>query len=99
MSALITLDQIHVSGTPESMGIQQGEALKERITKFLNVRFAAVDQYARDRGRESAAGLLDIGREKPSKSTPNGIRMAMLNIVGLPMGRAWTRSSFTPRQT
>ena len=63
MSALITLDQIHVSGTPESMGIQQGEALKERITKFLNVRFAAVDQYARDRGRESAAGLLDIGRE------------------------------------
>ncbi len=63
MSDVICLDQIHVSGSAESMGIQQGEALRERIVKFLNIRFAAVDQYARDRGRDSAAGLMDIGRE------------------------------------
>jgi len=63
MGEVITLDQINVAGSAESMGIQQGEALRDRIIRFLNIRFAAVDQYAKDRGRSSATGLLDIGRE------------------------------------
>ena len=98
MSALITLDQIHVSGTPESMGVQQGEALKERITKFLNVRFAAVDQYARDRGRESAAGLLDIDRESLqiyAQWDPDGYA----EHCGIAHGAGVDGPSSTPRQT
>jgi isopenicillin-N N-acyltransferase-like protein len=63
MSQLIPMDLITVSGTTRSMGQQQGEALRERIRAFMQVRMSAVHQYARDRGRDSAAGIIEIGRQ------------------------------------
>ena len=62
MTELIPMDLITVSGSCRAMGQQQGEALRERIKAFMQVRMNAVHQYARDRGRDSAAGILDIGR-------------------------------------
>ena len=61
-ATLLDLDQIHVKGTPREMGRQQGEALRERIAAFLEVRFEAVEIYTRERGRPSGAeGLLEVG--------------------------------------
>ncbi len=63
MAQDIKLDIIEVSGTASSMGEQQGEALRDKIHEFVDVRMMAVDQYAKDRGRESANGILGIGKE------------------------------------
>ena len=60
MTALIELDRITVSGTPE-MGRQQGEALSNRIRDFMAVRFDAVKTYAGERGH-TIDRLNDIGR-------------------------------------
>lgn len=56
------LEQLTVRGRPQELGEQVGEAFRERIQEFVDVRFRAVTQYAADRGRDSIEGLLDIGR-------------------------------------
>ncbi|MEE2756758.1 MAG: C45 family peptidase [Myxococcota bacterium] len=63
MAEEIKLDIIDVAGTASIMGQKQGEALRTRIHEFIEVRMAAVHQYAKDRGRRSADGILDVGRQ------------------------------------
>lgn len=59
---MIELNTLHVAGTPTQMGQAQGEHWRDLIQEFIQVRFAAVDQYTRDRGRaQGANGLLDVG--------------------------------------
>jgi isopenicillin-N N-acyltransferase-like protein len=46
------------------MGIQYGEAFAERIRRFVEVRFAAMEVYTRERGRSAGSdGIMDVGRE------------------------------------
>ena len=60
---MIELNTLHVAGTPQQMGQAQGEHWRDLIKEFIQVRFAAVDKYTRDRGRATGAdGLLDVGR-------------------------------------
>ena len=57
-----SLTSLSVWGSPDSLGEQQGEALREKIQAFVSVRFAAMDVYTRERGRTTGAdGILDIG--------------------------------------
>lgn len=59
---MIELNTLHVAGTPQQMGQAQGEHWRDLIQEFMQVRFAAVDQYTRDRGRaQGADGLLGVG--------------------------------------
>ena len=58
---MIDLERIVVSGTASDMGEQYGEAARDKIVQFINVRMDAVNQYAADRGRASANGILDVG--------------------------------------
>ena len=61
---MIELNTLHVAGTAKQMGQAQGEHWRALIQEFIQVRFAAVDQYTRDRGRARGAnGLLDVGAE------------------------------------
>lgn len=43
------LEVIEVSGDPHELGRQQGDAMRSRIRKFVEMRFDAVDQYLRER--------------------------------------------------
>lgn len=58
---MIDLERIVVSGTASDMGEQYGEAARDKIVQFIDVRMDAVNQYAADRGRASANGILDVG--------------------------------------
>ncbi|MCA9541099.1 MAG: hypothetical protein KC620_19500 [Myxococcales bacterium] len=58
----IELPIVRVAGDPAEMGRAQGEAVRERVRAFIDVRFAAVEQYTREKGRPSGAdGLLAVG--------------------------------------
>jgi len=57
----LTLETIEVAGSPTAMGTAVGEAFRERIQRFVEMRFAAVDGYCQDRGRAGAQGLLEVG--------------------------------------
>ena len=59
---MIDLPMITVSGSPRTMGEQQGEALKTLIHEFVDVRFAALSGYLADRDTKDT-GLFDIGAE------------------------------------
>ncbi len=45
------LETIEVAGTPREMGRAYGEAKREAIQRFVDMRFAAVAGYFKDRGR------------------------------------------------
>jgi isopenicillin-N N-acyltransferase-like protein len=58
----LPLEIVRVGGDARAMGRGQGEALAARIHAFLQMRWAAVDAYARERGAAGSGGLLDLGR-------------------------------------
>jgi len=60
--ARMQLETIEVSGGPRALGEAVGEAFRDRIQRFVEMRFEAVDGYCQDRGRAGADGLLEIGR-------------------------------------
>lgn len=62
MSDPLILEQLEVAGTPREMGRAQGEAFRNRIHAFVEMRFEAVQQYMRDRQRGTFDALLDVGR-------------------------------------
>lgn len=63
MTDMIDLTTFIARGTPTQIGEAQGEQFRALIQEFVAVRFAAVDQYTRDRGRtQGADGLVDVGR-------------------------------------
>ena len=57
------LETIEVSGSPRELGESQGEALRDRIQRFVAMRFDSVDGYFRERGFDGAQGIRDIGRQ------------------------------------
>ena len=59
---LIELERITVSGQYSSMGEQQGEAFRDRIQAFVDMRLTAVHTYSQERGLPSADGILEIGQ-------------------------------------
>ncbi|MCA9544797.1 MAG: hypothetical protein KC613_10420, partial [Myxococcales bacterium] len=79
MTPRYSLEQITLSGTPRAMGQAHGEALRDRIQAFVDVRFAAVAQYVADRGQGSIDGLLAIAAESRRISAawhPEGVAEA-----------------------
>ena len=58
---MIKLPSISVYGSPREMGQQQGEALRDVVRAFVDVRFKALDGYLADRETRKE-GLEDIGR-------------------------------------
>jgi isopenicillin-N N-acyltransferase-like protein len=74
-SDLLELETLHVSGTPRAMGEAQGEALRDRVSAFVAMRFASVRGYLDERGLTDD-GLLDAGRtslEIHRRWDPDGI--------------------------
>ena len=57
---MIKLPHISVEGSPREMGLQQGEALREVIQAFVDVRFSALDGYLADRDTKKT-GLMEVG--------------------------------------
>ena len=51
MTEKLDLERFHVKGSARAMGQQQGEALRERVQRFVEMRFDAMDGYFADRGR------------------------------------------------
>lgn len=49
---MFELEVIDVTGSPREMGRQQGEALRDRIAEFVQMRFDAVDVYMGERGSD-----------------------------------------------
>jgi len=56
------LETIEVQGNPRQLGESQGEALRERIQRFVAMRFDSVDGYFRERGFDGAKGIREMGR-------------------------------------
>ncbi len=50
---MIQLERLEVSGSPAALGRGQGEAFRERIRSFVEMRFEAMDGYFHDRGYRS----------------------------------------------
>jgi len=59
----IALERLQVSGSPSEMGRQQGEAWRDRIRAFVEMRFDAVRGYVADRGRQDWERIFDVGAE------------------------------------
>ena len=59
----LVLERLSVRGTARDMGRAQGEAFRERVHRFMEIRFAALQVYALDRGRATPEGILDIARQ------------------------------------
>jgi len=57
----LELETLQVRGTPRQLGEGQGEALRDRIGAFVEMRFASVRTYLDERGLTDD-GLLDVGR-------------------------------------
>lgn len=59
--SLLELPTLIVAGTPTELGEAQGVALRAMIREFMRARFAAVEQYCRERGLPDAGDLLAVG--------------------------------------
>ena len=58
----LQLQTVTVRGTPEQMGLGQGEAFQSLIGDFVSMRLDAVQAYLGELGRGSLAELLHVGR-------------------------------------
>ena len=56
------LPTVTVSGTPEEMGLGQGEAFRSLIEAFVAMRFAAAEQYFSEAASGSVDELLNVGK-------------------------------------
>ena len=71
----MTLPEITVEGTPDDMGRQYGETVRDLIHAFVADREKALDAYFKDRGRSGAAELFEAGAkclEKVQAFDPSG---------------------------
>lgn len=61
----LELERFEVSGTPTQMGEAYGEALRARIQRFVEVRFAYLARYVAERGKtlETRDAILAMGAE------------------------------------
>ena len=57
----IELERLVVTGSPRSMGQQQGEAWRERVRAFVEMRFEAVQGYMADRGHADWKQIFAVG--------------------------------------
>ncbi|MCO4762854.1 MAG: hypothetical protein KC502_15170 [Myxococcales bacterium] len=57
------LRQVTVRGTPTEMGAGQGEAFRDLISDFIEMRFDAVQTFFGELGRGNLSELLDVGRQ------------------------------------
>lgn len=60
--APIALPVLCVGGSPEQMGLAQGEAFAALIRRFVPMRFEAVQTYMAEAGRGDLTTLLEVGR-------------------------------------
>ena len=59
--ALIELDIVDVSGSPRELGRGQGEALRPRIQKFVQMRLDAMAGYFAERGQQGHERVPELG--------------------------------------
>ena len=57
----IELERLVVTGSPRSMGQQQGETWRERVRAFVEMRFEAVQGYMADRGHADWKQIFAVG--------------------------------------
>lgn len=97
----LNLETLHVAGTPHEMGLGQGEAFRERIQRFVDVRLTAVSKYFADRGRGDqwqevlTAGALSMDIHKKWHPEGHAEHLGIAEGAGVDAARLFTATNMT----